>query len=139
MSKKGIKFAKLEFAMVYSEAYQDLNAPTLKMLSYLLLQLRWVRCGRKKSDKKYILSNKDNIKMLYATFEATPFNMTSKTITRGIDSLLAHGFLKVKTQGGKVKGHQSVYEYSEKWAGWKPGKVFSKRRPYAKRGYTRVV
>jgi len=124
--------------MVYSKAYQDLNAPTLKMLSYLLLQLRWSKI-KQGGKNVYLISNKDKIKMLYSTFEAKPFNMTAKTITRGIDSLLEHGFLEIVMQGGKVKGHQSVYGYSEMWEGWVPGETCSKRRPYSKRGYTNLV
>jgi hypothetical protein len=120
--------------MVYSRAYQDLNAPSLKLLSYLLLQLRWARAGRK--SKNYIVSNKDEIKMLYSTFSRDPFNMNPNTITRSMDSLLAHGFLKVIQQGGRVKGHESVYSYSEQWEDWNKGDVIFKRRPYIPRGFT---
>ena len=67
MAPKKIKFAKLEQRMVYSKAYQDLNAPTLKMLSYLLLQLRWINTARTKNKPKYVLTNKGEIEMLYDT------------------------------------------------------------------------
>ena len=120
--------------MIYSQAYQDLNAPTLKLLSYLLLQLRWVKLGRK--TKRYDVSNKDEIKMLYSTFKNKPFNMNPNTIRRSIDSLLAHGFMKVIKQGGKVKGHESIYGYSESWETWTEGDVIFTRRPFHTRGFT---
>jgi len=125
--------------MVYSRAYQDLNAPTLKLLSYFLLQLRWVKAGRK--NNKYVVSNKDEIKMLYSTFKTKPFNMNPNTIRRSIDALLAHGFMKVIKQGGKVKGQESIYGYSERWQKWNSGEVIFTRRPFAPRGFTlkRVV
>ncbi len=134
MTLKRIKFAQLHKKMVYSKAYQDLNAPSLKLLSYLLLQLKWVKLGRK--SKKYVVSNKDEIKMLYKTFTTEPFNMNPNTITRSIDSLLAHGFLKVEKQGGSVKGDESIYSYSEKWETWNKGDVIYVRRPYRRRGFT---
>jgi len=134
MASKQIKFAQLHKKMVYSKAYQDLNAPSLKLLSYLLLQLKWVRLGRK--SKRYVVSNKDEIKMLYKTFSTDPFNMNPNTITRSIDSLLAHGFLKVEKQGGSVKGHESIYSYSEMWETWRTGDVIFKRRPFKPRGFT---
>ncbi len=133
MTSKRIKFAQLHKKMVYSKAYQDLNAPSLKLLSYLLLQLKWVKLGRK--SKKYVVSNKDEIKMLYKTFTAEPFNMNPNTITRSIDSLLANGFLKVEKQGGSVKGDESIYAYSEKWENWNHGDIIFTRRPYHKRGF----
>ena len=136
MASKRIKFAQLHKKMVYSRAYQDLNAPTLKLLSYLLLQLRWAKTGNK-SNKKYIILNKDEIKMLYKTFTNEPFNMNPNTITRSIDSLLSHGFMKIIKQGGKVKGDESIYSYSEQWESWQPGEILFTRRPYHARGFAK--
>lgn len=121
--------------MVYSKAYQDLNAPTLKMLSYLLLQLRWVNAAKGKDKPNYILENKDSIEMLYSTFTKPPFNMKKPTIVRSIDSLLSHGFMVVKNQGGMCKGHKTVYGYSEKWQEWTEGMEISKRKPFFARGF----
>jgi len=133
--KYRIKFAKLELKMVYSDAFQDLNAPTLKILSYLLLQLRWVNTARSKDKPNYVCENKDNIELLYSTFKNPPFKMNKPTIVRGIDSLLSHGFIKVKIQGGMCRGHKTIYEYSEKWSDWKPGQEISKRKPFFARGF----
>lgn len=130
MSKTHIKFAKLEMKMVYSKAYQDLNAPTLKILSYVLLQLRWVRVSK----NHYELGKKDH-ELLYSTFKKAPFLMHDRTITRSIDSLLSHGFVKVKNQGGLCQGHKSKYEYSEKWKDWELGECIFIRKPFFKRGF----
>lgn len=131
----GTKFAKLELRMVYSEAYQDLNAPTLKMLSYVLLQLKWKNTSRGRK-ANWVCTNKDEIELLYATFKKSPFNMSDKTVTRAIDSLLAHGFVSVESQGGMCKGHKSLFSYSEKWKDWKPGnEPIETRVPFRKRGF----
>ena len=134
MASKRIKFAQLHKTMVYSKAFQDLNAPSLKILSYLLLQLRWVKIGGRK--KRYEIANVKEIKLLYSTFRKKPFYMNPNTITRSIDSLLEHGFIKVQKQGGRVKGDESIYSYSNSWESWEKGKVYSTRRPFAKRGFT---
>jgi hypothetical protein len=131
MSKAHIKFAKLEMRMVYSKAYQDLNAPTLKILSYVLLQLRWVKTAK----SRYELSNQDKIELLYASFKRSPFSMHYGTITRSIDSLLAHGFIKVNLQGGLCQGNKSIYGYSERWVDWVEGEIIFTRQPFTRRGF----
>ena len=65
--------------------------------------------------------------------------MNPNTITRSIDSLLEHGFMSVVKQGGRVKGDESIFGYSEEWENWEAGIVCSKRRPYATRGFTKRV
>ena len=137
MRRKSIKFAKLERKMVYSPAFQDLNAPTLKILSYLLLQLKWVNIAKPKNKPRYIVDNKDEIELLYSTFIKSPFKMCRQTITRAIDSLLAHGFLKIIEQGGMCKGHKTVYGYSEEWVKWTPGQIIETRKPFFARGFTK--
>ena len=135
MANHKIKFAKLELKMVYSAAYQDLNAPALKILSYLLLQLRWVNTARSKDKPNYICENKDNIEMVYSIFKKPPFNMFQQTIVRAIDSLLEHGFIKIKDQGGRCRGHKTIYQYSEKWSDWEKGQVIETRLPFFARGF----
>jgi len=135
MSKKSTKFAKLERKMVYSKAYQDLNAPTLKILSYALLQLKWVNVSRQKEKPKFIVENKDKIELLYTTFTKPPFCMCRQTITRAIDSLLAHGFVKVVEQGGMCKGHKTIFGYADEWVEWKAGEVLFIRMPFFARGF----
>ncbi len=135
--RKNPKWAKLELEMVYSEAYNKLNAPTLRMLSYVILQLKWENTARSKARKNnWIITNKDEILLQYSTFQNRPFKMGIRTITMSLDSLLAHGFISVSKQGGKAKGHRSIYSYSEKWFDWKEGdEPIEIRKPYAKRGF----
>jgi len=132
MTSKKIKYAQITTKMVYSKAYQNLNAPELKILSYVLLQKEWMKKGN-----KYILANKDDFFLFYSTFRKPPFNMNSNTISRSIKTLLAHGFIKIFKQGGKVKGDNSVYGFSESWQKWSTGDVLFKRDKYYPRGFTK--
>ena len=119
--------------MVYSKAYQNLNAPELKILSYTMLQQKWVKIGK----GKYVLENQDDFQLLYTTFKNPPFNMNPNTISKSISSLLSHGFIKVFKQGGKIKGDNSVYGFSDSWMKWQPGEVIFKRKPCFPRGFTK--
>ena len=139
MKEPRTKWAKLQLDMEHSEALQDLNAPTLKILLYTLMQLRWEDTSRQSKKANWICSNKDEIKLQYTTFKKPPYRMGDKTITRAIDSLLAHGFISVKEQGGSCKGHSTTFSYCESWFTWKPGDdPVEIRTPYAKRGFQNI-
>ena len=137
MKQPRIKFAKLQIYMFYSEAYHNLNYPSVLILNYVLFQLKWVDASRPKDKKSnYISTNQDEIKLPYSTFKKSPFNFSNSTVTRSIDLLLSRGFISVKEQGGREKGHVSIYSYVEKWKGWKNGDSdIEKRRPYRARGF----
>ena len=135
MKLKKPKFAKLEMKMVYSKAFNDLNAPAHVMLSYLLLQLKWVNVARSKDKPKYVITNKREVTMPYSILNKPPFKLANSSIVRGIDSLLAHGFISVERQGGKAKGHPTIYAWSDKWETWINGKVVFSRKPFFRRGF----
>jgi len=133
VTSKRIKYARITTRMVYSQAFQNLNAPELKILSYILLQQQWKKISR----SKYVLENKDDFQLLYSVFKKPPFKMNPNTISKSISTLLSHGFIKVFKQGGKVKGDNSVYGFSESWQKWRPGDVIFKREPFYPRGFTK--
>jgi hypothetical protein len=124
--------------MLYSDAYNNLNYPSVIILGYVIMQLKKVKIPNKKSSKdKYVYVNKDEINLHYSTFKNPPFKMGNQTITRAIDILLSRGFITIKSQGGMHKGHSSVYGYSEKWRNWKEGDPpIEERKPFRKRGFT---
>ena len=115
-----IKTAQLSVELVYSKAYQTLNASSIKMLSYVLLQ------------------KKKEFNLLYTHFSKTPFNMNPNTINRSIDLLLAHGFIEVIQQGGRYKNDASLYKKTENWKTWEIGDIVHKRKPLKKRGFCKL-
>lgn len=132
-SKRSIQ---ITLDMLYSNALQDLNAPTIKILWYALFQFDWVNLAKHGEKARYVPTYATPFQLLYSTFKNSPFNMKPGTITRSIDSLLAHGFIKVTEQGGRCYGHQSKYRYIESWKNWKEGDVLNKRQPFFARGFT---
>ncbi len=139
MKAPRIKFAQLQIDMFYSEAYHNLNYPSVLILNYVLFQLKWIDASRRKDKKSnYTCTNKDEINLPYSMLKESPFKLGNSTITRSIDLLLSRGFLSVKEQGGREKGHASVYSYVEKWKDWKKGDAdIEKRQPYRTRGFTK--
>ena len=134
-NKFRVKFAKLEIEMVYSEAYQDLSLPARKIFEYFLLQQKWENISPSNRPPKWELAQKENIQLKYSTFQKKPFNMAKQSITRGIDSLLIHGFIEVVKQGGMCRGSVSEFKASQKWRQWSYGDVVNQRKPFFARGF----
>lgn len=115
------KFAQLRIDMYYSEAYQNLNKYSMLILQYILFQFEIVEVPKQRGSgkKEYEISKHGEINLPYLMFRKSPFKMGNSSITKAISLLLAHGFLEVKNQGGREKGHRSVYSYIEVWRDWK--------------------
>jgi len=138
MSTPSFKWAKVEKTMVYSPAFQDLTLSARRVLDYVQMQMRIEKIQVNKSTKaRYVCTNKDEITIPYVALTNKPFLMANGAITRGIDKLLANGFLHVIEQGGSKKTHVSIYSIGEEWRTWKPGDdPVELRVPYRQRGFT---
>jgi len=136
MKERSAKWAKFQLDMFNSDAFQDLGKPATTILLYTLFQLEWHSTSKKATKAKWVCSNANDIKLHYATF-VDQYKMNNSSVTRGIDSLLANGFIKINEQGGSCKGHTSRYSISNKWRTWKKGDApVSVRQPFRKRGWT---
>ena len=80
--------------------------------------------------------NLDNLQLTYKELEG--LGITKPRISRGLDELLAKGFLEIRHAGGGYKRDCSIYALTDKWTFWTPGAVFSQREKDAKRGYQRT-
>lgn len=138
MKESSGKWTPLTKSMIYSESFQDLTLSARRILDFVMIQREMIIASNKKSKKKtYSCVNPDDIYIPYSQLNNRPFSMKNQSVTRGIDCLLAHGFITVKEQGGSKKGHVTIYSLSEKWQDWKCGDdPISTRTPYRKRGFT---
>lgn len=136
MNRSNVKFAQFPIDMFYSEAYHKLNKNAILLLQYVQFQFRIVK--DKSNKKNYIITNQDNITLPYSLFKKSPFNFANSSMTKAIDLLLWYGFLTIKEQGGREKGHATIYGYVEKWKTWKNGDgKCEERKPYRKTGFTK--
>ena len=123
--------------MIYSLAYQDLKLSAKRILEYFLLQQYWVNTNPSNRSPKWTLEFRDDIQLKYSTFNKPPFKMHNQSITRGIDSLLEHGFIEVSSQGGLCRGSVSEFKNTTAWKDWEPGEKIFNRQPFFSRGFTK--
>jgi hypothetical protein len=104
----------------------------------ILMMFLGKRSMRKRSDKKgsnkqFRAMNNDELTLTYKELESRGINQ--KSATRGIDELLAKGFITIVDQGGCYEKHKAVYGLSDKYNIWRPGTVFETRNRDVLRGY----
>lgn len=125
---------------VYLEMIQSKAFLALKGFAPQLLLLFLLKRKRQMSkDKKGVKFQKwidDNLIMTYAELEKK-YDVTKPRFTRGIDDLLAKGFLEIRHAGGAFKKDKSVYALVDTYLLWRPGSVFKKRMRDVKRGFQR--
>ena len=124
-----------ETEMYTSKAWLSLNNMG-KILLVLFLGKRDIRSVKNhKGIKTKACLNCDNLTMTYKELEGAPFFFTRPRIIRGIDDLLAKGFVKVIHLGGCYQKDKTVYALIDDWLLWKPGAEIRKRQHDVKRGY----
>lgn len=107
--------------LIESPAYIALKgvAPQLLML---ILGKRWFE----NVDGNKTCMNADNIPFTYIEAKKK-YGITQPRFTRGIDDILAKGFITVKHRGGAYQQDKTIYALSENWRLWKPKTVFEVR------------
>lgn len=72
-------------------------------------------------------SGQDRSCTLSYTEARDKFGLTRPRFTRGIDDLLAKGFISILHPGGFGKQDMVLYTLSDNWRGWEPGITFEAR------------
>jgi len=133
--KKEDRYAQYQKKLIHSQAFQNLSTPGHKILAYVKMQLLIKNIGTKKKPN-FVCINPKEVQILYGSLNKSPWFMSNSAITRGIDQLLHKGLIKVVEQGGRAKGHASIFSTSDDYLKWKKGDPpVSVRRPYSKRGF----
>ena len=121
--------------LIMSLAYLSLNPSAQYILILFLLKRNFknVNYGKKKKQRHCV--NCDSLTMTYKELEAEPFKFSRPRITRGIDDLLAKGFIEIKHLGGCYQQDKSVYGLVEDWRYWSSGMIIRKRNQDVRRGF----
>jgi hypothetical protein len=126
----------IENRMSESIAFLALQGSAPQLLILFLRKRSFDRVG-KKHNKKYECVNWDSISFTYVEAEKK-YGFTKPRFMRGIDDLLAKGFIEIKHAGGAYKRDKTVYALSSKWTFWHPGTVFERRKADSvQRGFRR--
>ena len=90
---------------------------------------------RQKGKDKTVVVNKDSISFSYIEAKKK-YVISQPRFTRGIDELLAKGFITRKHNGGGRKQDKAIYGLSDKYMLWNPGTVFEEReKDLTERGF----
>jgi len=115
----------IERELYQSKAFNHLTGFSPQLLFHFL-DKRYFKRIKQGKKKKYVCTNPDNIRLSYAELKRR-FGITQPRVTRGIDQLLAHGFIAMVKQGGTGEGDYNVYSMSDNWCIWNVGQVMSAR------------
>ncbi len=147
--KKGNGYGKgtfVETKMFLSKAFLNLGnkgtSPTVstashKILMMLLGKRQYSYIKENSGNKKRIRSDENKFTLTYKELEN--YGIKQNTATRGIDELLAKGFISILDPGGAFEKHKAAYALEEDYLLWYPKlkQVFRKRERDILRGYQR--
>lgn len=133
----------VETKLFLSPAFISLGKPgTCPVSSYashamLLMLLGKRQFGTVKDRKRQKVKMRTDENKFYLTYkELDHWGITQTAATRGIDELLAKGFIKIAEQGGAYNRHKTKYALVDDWTEWQFGYPPIRERPKdIKRGY----
>ena len=134
----------IETSMYLSQAFLSLgnkgtsprvSSSSIKILLLLLGKRQFSNIRDRKGNKKTVRSGENKFTLTYKELENRGISRGS--ITRGIDELLAKGFISIVDPGGAFEKHKAVYALEDTYLLWtltsKP--IFSQRGKDVHRGY----
>lgn len=107
---------------------------SVTILMLLLLKRQFRHLKDKKGIKRMIRVDDNRFNLTYKELEARGIHQSSAT--RGLDELLAKGFISIKDPGGAFEQHKAVYALEDKYRSWQEGQspIFKRQRD-VHRGY----
>ena len=113
-----------------SKAFMALKGVAPQLLVILMGKRYFTELNGKKT-----CTNADSLSFSYIEAK-NKYGITQPRFTRGIDELMAKGFITIKHLGGAYKQDKTVYSLSEEWLFWRPGRVCAERlRDTCQRGF----
>ncbi len=112
-----------------------------KLLMMLLAKRQYERQKDRKGIERRVRVDDNRFVLTYVEVESHIDKITDrpiisrKSITRGIDELLAKGFIEIVDPGGCYEQHKAVYGLTDDYLLWQPGQVIRTRERDIKRGY----
>lgn len=133
----------IDTSLIASKAFMSLgvkgSSPTvssgsIKILLMLLAKRQFSSIkDHKTGHKKLQRTDNNEFHLTYAELETR--GVPQKIATRGIDELLAKGFIDIIDPGGAFEKHKAVYALSDDYLLWKSGQTLKKRVRDVLRGY----
>lgn len=99
--------------LINSKAFLSLKGVSPQLLMLFLARRRLEKHGRR-GKKKWVCVNASEIIFTYSEAKRR-FGISNARFTRGIDDLIAKGFIDIVHPGGCYKHEKSVYGISDRW------------------------
>lgn len=135
----------IETKMFLSSAFVSLGQPkscefvatvSVQLLICFLGKRQFANAKDKKGNKKKVRVDENRFAFTYKELTGPPLNLTQPRATRGLDELLAKGFIERVDPGGAYDRHKALYALVDDWQYWKPGDPPLRRREKdVKRGF----
>ena len=127
-------WTKLDAEMFMKPAFHNLNAAGHGFLTLLLAKRQFSKSNANK--KKGVWVRTDDNKFDLTHKELTSFGYSPGRIIRGIDDLLAKGFIKIAHKGGAYDKDKNLYALTDDYKKWRLGDPPIRTRPKdVRRGY----
>ncbi len=107
------KVIYVEQRMVKSKAWLSLNGTAKDMFLIFLTKRQMVKSGRR-GKRTFDVANNGRIVFTYDEGKEQ-YGINAARFARGLDNLVANGFIDITEQGGGVKGYTTKYAISERW------------------------
>ena len=117
-------FIKAE--MIKSSAFIALAGCAPQLLNIFMLKRNFERFPAKKGRNNLVCINCQELTFTYIEAEKA-YGITKSRFSRGIDELLAKGFISIVRPGGAYQQDKTVFALSDRWKRWMPGTVFEER------------
>lgn len=98
--------------LLFSKAYHDLSNSGKLLLAHFYTKRKLKKVGGKRS-KEWVVLNKNELVFPYD--DALERGITKPMFSRGLDSLLECGFIRIVKQGGGMLKDFSVYGLIDEW------------------------
>jgi len=110
-------WAKLDYDMIYSYAFNTLSAITIIVLIRFLQKRKYHKKKRNRGACEY-----ENKGLVFTYSEAEAFGISPKSFSRAIQDLVRKGFLQIDHTGGSFNGRDySSYSLIEDWKNYGTG------------------
>lgn len=116
----------LEREMFHSPAYFALTGCAPQLLTVFMGKRDFERLPVKKGRNNLVCINCQELTFTYIEAEKS-YGITKSRFIKGIDNLLAKGFISIVHHGGGYQQDKTVYALSDRWKRWRPSIVFEVR------------
>jgi hypothetical protein len=128
--------SKAFFSLGERGSAKYVSSVSAQLLICFLGKRQFGKVRDRNGNKKRIRIDENRFTFTYKELASKPHNLTIPRARRGLDELLAKGFIEIVDPGGAYEKHKAIYALVDDWKIWKPDDApIRVRGKYEKRGF----